>query len=130
MVCQRSGRPTAARLDRVMAVCYLEPAPGVLRNLPQNAAPRCGGQVPALRLGNDKTETVSIISKAIEVDPALFDKMGMPYMDPDGKFDVPSMKIDLAYFKEMGYYDGKAEIEPTIDTQFIEYAAKQLGPHT
>ncbi|MDO8692269.1 MAG: ABC transporter substrate-binding protein [Dehalococcoidia bacterium] len=80
--------------------------------------------------GKNRSEIVSIISKAIDVDPALFDKMGLPYMDPDGSLTVPSMKIDFDYFKEMGYYEGKLEIEPQIDTQFIEYAVKQLGPHT
>ncbi len=78
----------------------------------------------------NRSETVSIISKAINVEPGLFDQMGLPYMDPDGKLHVSSMKTDFAYFKEMGYYTGNLEIEPQIDTQFIEYAAKQLGPHT
>ncbi len=77
----------------------------------------------------NRADTVAIIAKATNMDPALFDKMGMPYLDPDGKMDVNSMKMDLDYFKQMGYYTGKLEVQPQIDTQFTDYALQQLGPY-
>ncbi|MDO8691925.1 MAG: ABC transporter substrate-binding protein [Dehalococcoidia bacterium] len=77
----------------------------------------------------NRADIVAIIAKATNMDPALFDKMGMPYLDPDGKMDVNSMKMDLDYFKQMGYYTGKLELQPQIDTQFIDYALQQLGPY-
>jgi len=55
--------------------------------------------------------------------------MEMPYLQPDGKMHLQSVKMDFDYFKEMGYYTGKLELEKIVDTQFIEYAAQQLGPY-
>jgi len=42
---------------------------------------------------------------------------------------VPSIKMDFDYFKQMDYYTGKLELQPLIDTQFIDYAVQQLGPY-
>lgn len=49
----------------------------------------------------------------------------MPGLNPDGKLATRGMKMDLDYFKQMGYYTGKQELESIIDTQFTDYAVQQ-----
>lgn len=95
------------------------------------------GYVKGLRVYNDafakgqnKGQIVSILTKfTSEKDPAVYEKMEMPYLNPDGKMHVPSMKMDFDYFKDMGYYTGKLELQQIIDPQFIDYAVQQLGPY-
>lgn len=80
--------------------------------------------------GKNKSEIVSYMTKYIpEKDPALYEKMQMPYISPDGKLNTTSLKMQFDYFKDMGYYTGKLDLQSIIDTQAVDYAAQQLGPY-
>ncbi|HLB11412.1 MAG TPA: taurine ABC transporter substrate-binding protein, partial [Dehalococcoidia bacterium] len=80
--------------------------------------------------GKDKNQVISILTKySSEKDPALYNRMEMPFLNPDGKIHVASMKMDFDFFKQMEYYTGKLELQPLIDTQFADYALQQLGPY-
>jgi len=80
--------------------------------------------------GKDKNQVISILTKySSEKDPALYNRMEMPFLNPDGKIHVASMKMDFDFFKQMEYYTGKLELQPLIDTQFVDYALQQLGPY-
>lgn len=84
----------------------------------------------AFAKNQNKAAVVSILTKfTTEKDPVLFEKMEMPYLNADGKMHVPSMQMDFDYFKKMDYYTGKLELQQIVDTQFIDYAAQQLGPY-
>lgn len=84
----------------------------------------------AFAKGKDKDKIIAVLTKyTAEKDPALYEKMEMPYLNPDGKMHVPSIKMDFDYFKQMDYYTGKLELQSVIDTQFIDYAVQQLGPY-
>lgn len=80
--------------------------------------------------GKDKDKIVAILTKfTSEKDPTIYDRMEMPYLNPDGKMHVPSMQMDFDYFVEMGYYTGKLTLQSIIDTQFTDYAFQQLGAY-
>ncbi len=80
--------------------------------------------------GKGKSDLVTILTKYTALkDPAQYEKMQMPALNPDGKPDVRSMSMDLDYFKESGSYAGKLTINDIVDAQFADYAAKQLGPY-
>jgi len=49
-------------------------------------------------------------------------------VDPDGKINAESLKLDLDNYKEAGLIDGKVEIGDVIDTRFLDQALKELGP--
>lgn len=84
----------------------------------------------AFAKGKDKDKIIAVLTKyTAEKDPALYEKMEMPFLNPDGKMHVPSIKMDFDYFKQMDYYTGKLELQSVIDTQFIDYAVQQLGPY-
>lgn len=77
-----------------------------------------------------RKEVVDILVKYTPVkDPKFYDKISMPYLDPDGKMSLEAMKLDIDYFLKSGYVGGKLVLEDILDTQFIEYAAAQLGPY-
>ncbi|MDO8692092.1 MAG: ABC transporter substrate-binding protein [Dehalococcoidia bacterium] len=78
--------------------------------------------------GINKAAIVSILIKyTAQKDAASYDKMEMPYLQPDGKMHVPSMQMDFDYFKRMGYYTGNTTLNSIINTSFLDYAAQQLG---
>lgn len=84
----------------------------------------------AFAKAKNKSQIISTLAKySSEKDATLYEKMEMPMLNPDGKIHVASVKMDFDFFKEMGYYTGKLELQPLIDTQFLDYAVQQLGPY-
>jgi len=84
----------------------------------------------AFMKGKDKDAITNILIKyTAQKDPAVYARMEMSYLNADGKMHLQSMKMDLDYFKQMGYYTGKLELQQIVDTQFIDYAVQQLGPY-
>ncbi len=80
--------------------------------------------------GKGKSDIIKILTKYTALtDPAQYEKMEMPGLNPDGTPDIRTLGMDFDYFKQMGYYTGKLTINDVVDTQFAEYAAKQLGPY-
>lgn len=85
----------------------------------------------AFMKGKNKDEMITILMKYTSIkDPAMYRKMEMIYIDPDGKMDLNAMKIDLDYFKAMGYYTGPLDIGGLVDRQFVDYAVQKLGPYS
>ncbi|MDO8692091.1 MAG: ABC transporter substrate-binding protein [Dehalococcoidia bacterium] len=84
----------------------------------------------AFAKGKDKPAIVAILAKyTSEKDPAIYTKMEMPYLNPDGKMHVPSMQMDFDFFRNAGYYTGKTDLKSIVDTQFTDYAVQQLGTY-
>ncbi len=80
--------------------------------------------------GKDRAAVIGMITKyTSDKDQALYDKMVLPYLNPDGKVHAASMQMDLDYFKQMGYYTGNVTVQSMMDNQFVEYAVQQLGPY-
>ena len=74
-----------------------------------------------------------VVSIAVEYgpfkDPAVWRSFILSYCGPDGTLHVPSLKEDLELFKKQKYIEGTVEIEQAIDTSFVEWAVKDLGPY-
>lgn len=86
--------------------------------------------IDAFVKGKNKVEVVSVLVKNTTMkDPAMYDKVNMTYINPNGRVDIQSMKMTLDYFKKMGYYTGKLGIEDIIDNQFADYAVSKLGKY-
>jgi len=62
-------------------------------------------------------------------DPAVWRSFILSYCNPDGTLHVESLKEDLDLFKKQKYIEGKLEIEQAIDTSFVDWAVKELGPY-
>ena len=71
---------------------------------------------------------VGVLTKATTVkDPALYAKMQMPSLHPDGKLAVQSMKDDQEWYLQNGYQKTKVDIDAGVDMSYAEYAVQQLG---
>jgi len=80
--------------------------------------------------GVRRDEVVRILTESTSVkDPALYGRMNMAGLDPDGRISRTSLDWDMDYFRQMGYYTGPVTLNDLIDTSFAEYAAQQLGPY-
>lgn len=77
----------------------------------------------------NKDEIITMLTKYSEKNRDLYGKMEMPYLDPDGKINVPSMQKDFDYFKLREYYTGSIQLQTLIDAQYIDYAVQQLGAY-
>ncbi len=60
---------------------------------------------------------------------ALYDKMVMPGIDPNGKVNVESIAQEQDYFLKKGSQKTKVELNKVVDTQYIEWAVQKLGPY-
>lgn len=93
----------------------------------------------ALRLYNDAffksprdqnayDDAVQILARHTPVkDKALYAKMVMPGLDPDGKLLVDSLEKDQDWYVAHGLQKTKGSMADAVDTSFAEYAVKQLG---
>lgn len=74
-----------------------------------------------------RVEAADILSKATKFDAALFEKMTMPGIDPDGKVDVGWLQKDQQYFVAKGTQQKAVDLGTTVDPSFAEQAVKILG---
>jgi NitT/TauT family transport system substrate-binding protein len=80
--------------------------------------------------GEGRGEVVRILTESTAVkDPAVYERMNMAGLDPDGHIARQSLQLDVDYFRQKGYYTGPITLNDLIDMSFAEYAAQQLGPY-
>jgi NitT/TauT family transport system substrate-binding protein len=84
----------------------------------------------AFAQGQNRAEIIRLLAEQTTVkDPALYDRMQMAGLDPDGRLNRASLQMELDYFRNRGYYSGSVDLSAAIDTSFADYAAQQLGPY-
>ena len=49
-------------------------------------------------------------------------------MDPEGRVNLESLKIDQEYFLASGQQQRPIDLNELVDTSFAEAAVRQLGP--
>jgi NitT/TauT family transport system substrate-binding protein len=62
-------------------------------------------------------------------DPALYQKMIMPGIDPNGRVSVLSLAQLQDWFLEKGSQKVRMDLNKVVDLQYAELAVKQLGPY-
>ena len=62
-------------------------------------------------------------------DRALYDRMVMPYMNPDGAFNTLAYEQVQEYYVRHGVIPQPIDLSQMVDNSFAEYAAQQLGPY-
>jgi NitT/TauT family transport system substrate-binding protein len=82
----------------------------------------------AFRAGKDKAEIIEILGAATNVtDPALYDKMALPGLNPDGYAFKDSLSEDQDWFLRLGLQREPVNIDQLVDNQYVDYAIQQLG---
>ncbi len=77
-----------------------------------------------------RPEVVEVLVRHTAVkDPALYDRMQMPYMNPDGAFNTYAYDEAQRYFIHHGIMAQTVDMGQIVDNSFADYAAQQLGPH-
>jgi NitT/TauT family transport system substrate-binding protein len=62
-------------------------------------------------------------------DAALYDRMRVPYMNPDGAFSLLAYPEVLDYYVRHGVLSQPVDFNRLVDNSFADYAAAQLGPY-
>ena len=86
--------------------------------------------VNAFTKNTKKQEIVSILTQVTDVkDPALYDKMAVIGVDPDGRVNAQSISADQDWYASKGYQQQKVDMSKVVDNQFVEYALERLGKY-
>jgi NitT/TauT family transport system substrate-binding protein len=84
----------------------------------------------AYEKGINREEAINIFIKHTTLkDRALYDRMVMPYMNPDGAFNTLAYDQVQEYFIRHGVVPQAVDLSQMVDNSFAEYAAQQLGPY-
>ncbi len=75
-----------------------------------------------------RAEAIDILAAATKVDKALFDKMVMPGLHPDGKVNVDTLEGDQKYFVAKGSQEKAIDLQTAVDMSFADEAVRILGP--
>ncbi|HEY0581902.1 MAG TPA: ABC transporter substrate-binding protein [Chloroflexota bacterium] len=77
-----------------------------------------------------RTEVIGLLSQLTSLkDPALYDKVAMPGLAPDGRVNAESLQQQQQYYLGTGQQQTALEVNKVVDASFAEAAAAQLGPY-
>lgn len=77
-----------------------------------------------------RKEVIDILARnTSEKDVALYDKMVMPGIDPNGKVNVDSIAEEQDYFLKKGSQKNRLDLSKVVDMQYAEWAVRRLGPY-
>ena len=81
------------------------------------------------RFVGDKGEAIIAILTEYSMikDPAVYRKMGVNAIDPDGKVNVESLQFDLDVFREEKLIETQVSLDMALDGSFAAAAVKDLG---
>ena len=79
-------------------------------------------------VGRDRVVDLFVRQTALK-DPSLYDRMVMPYMNPDGAFNTLAYDQVQEYYVRHGVVPQTVDLSQLVDNSFAEYAAQQLGPY-
>lgn len=93
--------------------------------------------VKALRDYNDaflknkgRSEIAGILAKSMEItNLALFDKMDMPGLNPDGLVDTKALAGGVQYWLSTGELKENLDVDKVVDNRFVENALRVLGKY-
>jgi NitT/TauT family transport system substrate-binding protein len=80
--------------------------------------------------GPNAADVIAILTEYTNIkDPAVYRTITPQGCNPDGKVYEPSLRNDLAFYKEEGQIKGNVTVEQALDNSFVEAALKDLGPY-
>jgi NitT/TauT family transport system substrate-binding protein len=76
----------------------------------------------------NREEIIAILQKHSSVkDRAIYEKMVLPGIHPDGEVNVPSIREALETFKATGEVKADLDLDEMIDLSVVRYAQEVLG---
>ncbi|HEY7067688.1 MAG TPA: ABC transporter substrate-binding protein [Chloroflexota bacterium] len=84
----------------------------------------------AFKRGTGRAEIVQVLTKHTSVkDPAIYDRMGLSYIDPDGTLNVANLIDQQAFYTEFGAIPNPVDVTTLVDNRFRDAALQRLGPY-
>jgi NitT/TauT family transport system substrate-binding protein len=84
----------------------------------------------AFRQGEGKADVVRILTENTTVkDPALYDRIGMSTIDPDGWINVANIADQAAWYADHGLMPAGFDVTTLVDTRFRDAALARLVPY-
>ncbi|GGE45363.1 ABC transporter substrate-binding protein [Pullulanibacillus camelliae] len=78
----------------------------------------------------DKDAIINIMTKYTSLtDKKVWEKVGVPGLDPDGKMNVANIKDQYEWYKSRGGIDGSVDINKAVDTSLAKKAVAVLGEY-
>ncbi|MGH2374448.1 MAG: ABC transporter substrate-binding protein [bacterium] len=60
-------------------------------------------------------------------DPSLYEKMVMPYLNPNGAVNRVSLRFDQDWYAQQGFVQQKVNLSLVVDDRFVLHALEKLG---
>lgn len=77
-----------------------------------------------------RARVVDVLTRTTALqDPALYDRMPVPWIHPDGYFNTNAYDQVQDYFIRHGTLSQPVDLDQLVDHSFVEYARQQLGPY-
>jgi NitT/TauT family transport system substrate-binding protein len=78
----------------------------------------------------DRASAVAQLVKHLAVkEPALYERMGLPYVNPDGRVNTADLQAQQAWHVAQGFVAQPASVEQLVDGRFVDHALGVLGPY-
>jgi NitT/TauT family transport system substrate-binding protein len=75
-----------------------------------------------------RREVIAALAKHTPVkDLALYQKMVMPWLDPNGTVNRQSLRFDQEWYAQNGFVTTKVNLSLVVDDRFVLYALERLG---
>ncbi len=75
-----------------------------------------------------KREVIAILAKSTPVkDLALYEKMVMPWLDPNGAVNRQSLRFDQEWYAQNGFVSKKVNLSLVTDDRFVLSALEKIG---
>ncbi|HEY7060536.1 MAG TPA: ABC transporter substrate-binding protein [Chloroflexota bacterium] len=78
--------------------------------------------------GINRAEMIESLTRNTALkDPAIYDKIGLGYINPDCYISVDGMKYDIDWYVSHGYVQQPPDLGQIVDNHYCDYAIQQLG---
>jgi NitT/TauT family transport system substrate-binding protein len=78
----------------------------------------------------DRATAVGQLVKHLPVkEPALYERMSMPYFNPDGHINVADVRAQQDWYVSQGQVQQPIDIDRVVDNSYADYALSVLGPY-
>jgi NitT/TauT family transport system substrate-binding protein len=78
----------------------------------------------------DRSLAVSQLVQRLAVkDPALYDRMGMPSVNPDGRINAADVRTQQDWYVGRGEVQQAIDVDQAVDNSFADFALSVLGPY-
>jgi len=84
----------------------------------------------AFKQGIDRDAIVQMLIKHTSVkDPAIYDRMGLSYIDPDGTLNVANLIDQQTFYTDFGAIQNPIDVNTIVDNRYRDAALSRLGPY-